>query len=304
MSNGQTPGTEARPLVAVTGSGGRVGRAIVAALAHDHAVRTLDRDPRAQADLVGETDDPALLDRLLDGADTLIHVAALHAPHVGDVPDFEFERINVGGTRAVIDAAHRAGTRRVLYTSTTALYGHAATPDGRAGWVTEETQPQPRTIYHRTKLAAEALLRDAAEQGAFVLRILRMSRCFPEAAPLMAAYRLHRGIDARDVASAHRLALDDGNARERTWIVSSPTPFAREDAEALWRDARSVIERRAPLLAKAFARRDWTLPRRIDRVYDSSAIQRELGWRARFGFEEVLRQLDSADPEVRPVGAT
>ncbi|HET7842736.1 MAG TPA: NAD(P)-dependent oxidoreductase [Xanthomonadales bacterium] len=288
------------PLVAITGSGGRVGRAIVAALAAGHRVRTLDRDPAANADLVGETDDPALLDRLLDDADALIHVAALHAPHVGVHPDDEFERINVAGTRAVIDAVRRAGTKRVLFTSTTALYGDASTPKGRAGWVTEATEPKPRTIYHRTKLAGEALLREAAGQGAFALRILRMSRCFPERAPLMAAYRLHRGVDARDVAEAHRLALADGDAHEKTWIVSAPTPFAREDVEALAFDARPVIERRAPLLAKAFAARDWPLPRTIDRIYDSSAIQRELGWRARYGFESVLAQLDAGDPEVLP----
>jgi UDP-glucose 4-epimerase len=39
-----------------------------------------------------------------------------------------------------------------------------------------------------------------------------MGRCFPEPAPAMALARLHRGIDARDVAEAHALALDTARA--------------------------------------------------------------------------------------------
>ena len=45
-------------------------------------------------------------------------------------------------------AACAAGVGQLLYTSTTALYGDAATPPHAAGWVDETLTPQPRTIYH------------------------------------------------------------------------------------------------------------------------------------------------------------
>jgi nucleoside-diphosphate-sugar epimerase len=179
--------------VVVTGSGGRVGRAVVLRLAREHDVIGIDWLPASTATQhVGDICDRRLLVSAFAGAQAVVHVAALHAPHVGVAADAEFERVNVTGTQAVIDAAREAGLLRIVFTSTTALYG-------REGWIDEDTQPRPRTIYHRTKLEAEERLRAAASAG-LQIRILRMSRCFPEPIDLMAAYRLHRGVDARDVA--------------------------------------------------------------------------------------------------------
>jgi nucleoside-diphosphate-sugar epimerase len=127
-----------------------------------------------------------------------------------------------------------------------------------------------------------------------------MARCFPEAAPLMAAYRLHRGVDARDVASAHALALRPVATPWRCFVISGATPFRAEDAAALKHDAPAVIARRAPELARAFAARGWALPASIDRVYCPAAAQRELGWTPRFGAAEVLRQLDERSADVLP----
>lgn len=286
--------------VLVTGATGRIGRAIWVRLALDHDVSGLDRAPSSTAAFVGDLADEALLDRALEGVDAVVHAAALHAPQVGLVPDAEFERINVDGTRRLLLAAQRHGVRHLVYTSTTALYGDAATPPGRAGWVTEQTVPQPRTIYHRSKLAAERLLTEAAERGGPALTVLRMSRCFPEPAPLMAAYRLHRGVDARDVADAHTLALAVGPAAAGVFVVSGATPFEPVDAEALSADAPSVLRQRAPALAEAFERRGWPLPTSIDRVYCPARAQAVLGWRPRHGFDEVLRQLDEVSAEVLP----
>ena len=75
----------------------------------------------------------------------------------------------------------------------------------RAVWVDEQLEPQPRDIYDQTKLEAEQLVASAG--GSMTVTTLRMSRCFPEAAELMAWYRLYRGVDRRDVAEAHALAL-------------------------------------------------------------------------------------------------
>ncbi|MBN8739539.1 MAG: epimerase [Lysobacterales bacterium 69-70] len=286
--------------VLVTGSSGRIGRAIYVALTRKGVqVRGFDRHPSSTADIVGDLLSPVLRRDALAGVDAVIHVAALHAPHVGHLPDAEFQRSNVDGTRALLEAAAAAGLRRIVFTSTTALYGAAATPTGRAGWVDETLTPIPRTIYHHSKLAAEQLLIEAAGQGGPSVRILRMSRCFPEAADRMAVHRLHRGIDARDVAAAHIAALaDTDDAAAATCLISAATPFRREDAQALWDNAPPVIAERAPALAAAFAARGWALPPRIDRVYDAARAVAKLGWRPRHGFDEVLAQYDAESPEV------
>lgn len=286
--------------ILVTGSTGRIGRAIYVRLCRDHDVVGLDRAPSSTADLVGDLADEVLVARAVQGVDAVIHTAALHAPQVGHVPDDAFEAINVRATQALAERAARSGVRRFVFTSTTALYGSASTPPDAAGWVDETVVPAPTSIYHRTKLAAERALEEIAHRQGLAVTVLRMSRCFPEPAALMAGYRLHRGVDARDVARAHALALEATDPGLRRYVISGATPFAHDDVGELLRDAPAVLARRAPALVEAFARRGWPLPRSIDRVYVPALAERELGWLARFGFAEVLAMLDAESSEVIP----
>lgn len=284
--------------IVLTGSSGRLGRAIFNVLARHHSVIGIDRSPFSSTRIVGDFTDTALLREALERADAVIHCAALHAPHVGTVSAAEFGRINVEGTRLLAEAALAAGVRRLIFTSTTALYGHAVMP-GHCTWIYEDTIPQPGSIYHSTKLEAERMLEDIAGPD-FQLRVLRMSRSFPEPANLMAAYRLHRGIDIRDVADAHAAALTNGGHHFQRHIISAGTLFKPEDCEALAVDAASVIRLRAPGLAAKFAQRNWPLPQNIDRIYASKSAGSVLRWHFRFGYEEVLAQLDRESPEVLP----
>lgn len=286
--------------IVLTGSSGRVGRAIYNVLAPHHDVVGIDRAPFATTEISGDFVDGVLLERAMQGADAVIHTAALHAPHADTIPDAEFERVNVMGTHLVIAAAQATGVSRIVFTSTTALYGHAV-KEGACAWITEETPPQPHTIYHHTKLAAEALLENAADRALHV-RVLRMSRCFPEQADRMAAYRLHRGIDVRDVADAHVAALDNDGPAFQRFIISGEPAFLPTDCRHLASDAASVLRERATKFSQAFAERGWSLPASIDRIYDPSAAIGALGWKPRFGFKEVFAQLDRGSLEVLPVG--
>jgi UDP-glucose 4-epimerase len=286
--------------VVVTGSAGRIGRAIFVRLAREHEVIGIDRVPASAAvRYVGDVADRRLLAAAFEGAQAVVHVAALLTPHVGIVPDGEFERVNIGGTEAVLAAARRAGIRRIVFTSTTAVYGHANTSAGAATWIDENVIPCPRTVYHRTKLAAEQLLRDAADRD-LQIRILRMSRCFPEPADLMAIYRIHRGIDARDVAAAHAAALVHTGEPHHTWVISGATPFKNSDRQDLAENAPAVLRVRAPDLVAAYENRGWRLPQTIDRIYVPMRAMHDLGWRPRYSFQEVLSMLDQESAEVLP----
>lgn len=286
--------------VLVTGAAGRIGRAIHVRLSHDHHVLGLDAVPAATVDLVGDVADPQLVRHAVRQADAIVHAAALHAPHVGVHADTAFERINVRATVQLARMAVDAGIRRFVFTSTTALYGAASRNAARAVWVDETLTPRPATVYHRTKLAAESALADITRQQALCVTALRMSRCFPEPAPQMAAYRLHRGVDARDVAEAHALALQRDTPGMQTYLISAETPFLNDDLAELLGDAPAVLRRRAPALVEAFARRGWQLPLSIDRVYSAAAARAAMGWRSRYGFEEVLRLCDAGSTEVLP----
>jgi UDP-glucose 4-epimerase len=264
--------------IVLTGASGRVGKAIHARLCAEHEVVGVDRSPSPTADVVASLSDTNRLAALLDGADAVIHCAALHAPHVGRFSDAEFEAVNVAGTEALLRLCLDAGVRRFIFTSTTALYGAASNVPGRAAWVSERTVPLPKTIYHRTKLAAEVALERAAATADLCVTVLRVSRCFPEPAPVMAVQRLHRGVDARDVAEAHAAALVRTAAGFWRYVVSAAAPFLPEDASELMSNAPAVIERRAPALADEFRRRRWPLPASIDRVYDAARAVAELAW--------------------------
>lgn len=98
----------------------------------------------------------------------------------------------------------------------------------------------PKSIYHQTKLEAENVLEEMAGPE-FSGQVLRMSSSFPEAGEVMTAYRLHRGIDARDVADAHAAASSNGGTLFQRYIVSAASPFVMQDCGSLSIDAASAI---------------------------------------------------------------
>ncbi len=287
--------------ILVTGSAGRVGRAIYIKLMRTHDVVGFDKTPCSTADYIGDIRDSALLNEALENIDVIIHTAALHAPHVGLLPDSEFQSINVDATEKLALAGIKAGVKHFIFTSTTALYGYASTPKGVTGWVNEQTIPQPKSIYHKSKIAAEIKLKEISNLFNLPVTVLQMSRCFPEPADLMAVFRLTRGIDARDVANAHLCAVEKRLSGFNRFIISGATPFNPLDCEALYNDASSVLAQRCPEIASAFRQRGWQLPETLDRVYDSSLAQNKLGWLPKHGFESVLEMLDTETAEVLPV---
>ncbi|MFI5207700.1 MAG: NAD(P)H-binding protein [Gemmatimonadales bacterium] len=135
-------------LVAVTGGTGYVGGHVVEALLRrEHDVRLLVRDPerhgwlkdRPALQLVhGSLEDQAALQQLVAGADAVVHLVGI----ILETGRQTFQRVHVDGTRQMLAAARGAGAPRFIHMS--AL---GARPD------------QAATPYHRTKAAAEELVR-------------------------------------------------------------------------------------------------------------------------------------------------
>lgn len=278
-----------RPRVLVTGSSGRVGSAIAARLSTHYSVAGLDLLPGPHTSHLGSVEDAGLVRRAVEGAVAIVHTASLHAPDVGRQSDARFRSVNVEGTRTLLEAASRQRVRRFVYTSSTSIYGHALEAVNQAIWVTEELEPAPRDIYDETKLQAESLCREAAT-GSMSCVSLRISRCFPEPAHLMATYRLYRGVDLRDVGQAHELALDCAGPQFQAFNISAQSPFHREDCPDLLARAPSVLARRVPGVERIYEERSWPMPQSIDRVYVIDKATQALGYRPRWNFSEWLAE--------------
>lgn len=286
--------------IVITGSSGRIGRALHWKLCRDYDLTGMDISPSSATTSIVDIRDYEQLLKSFEGVDTIFHAAALHAPHVGIASEKEFYDINVTATEKICQAALASGVSQIVFTSTTALYGYSNYDSEKAVWVNEQTLPQPRTIYHKTKLEAENVLQEYAGDK-LAISVMRMSRCFPEPVQRMAVYRLHRGVDYRDVAEAHLLA---GQLTKKKhfdiYVISANTPFLASDRQLLFENPEPVIRQRQPLLAKEFDDRGWKFPASIDRVYDSSYAEKILGWRSKRGPLEVIRQFDNNDFEILP----
>lgn len=307
--------------VLLTGSSGRLGRALAPRLAAaGHDVTGLDVVPGPLTDMLGSVADRALVDRSFadHGIEAVIHAGGLHQPDMARLPKSAFIDTNVSGTLNLIEAAARAGHDRFLFTSTTSLMISAAIHDGAgaaAAWIDEDLAPlEPRNIYGVTKLAAERLCRLAHIDHGMDVFVLRTGRFFAETETIdgiapenrMANELLHRRLTVEDVVEAHLVALERASAPGfETLLLSAPTPFARADCAALMDDAPAVIARYFPQAPTLYAARGWSLPRRIDRVYSAARAEQVLGFRCRTDFGTVLDALaaGAALPFAAGVGA-
>jgi len=224
----------------VTGGTGFIGSHVVRHLLdHKVPVRCLIRETSKRSNLdgleieymVGDLEDAASLRLALRDCDMLFHVAAdyrLWARH----PE-EMDRINVEGTRRLLQAAADAGLKKIVYTSSVAAVGRPRV-NTHLGIGQESLDPTPDQLvgpYKRSKFAAEKVVRDFAQKG---LPIVIVNPAAPigsydiKPTPTgkmivdflngkMPAY-VDTGmnfIDVEDVAAGHWLAAQKGKIGER-----------------------------------------------------------------------------------------
>jgi len=96
---------------------------------------------------------------MLRGTDVLFHLAAALGGSL--IEDEQFRRINAGGTRNVLMAAHEAGVQKTIHFSSAGILGAV-----KAGETADENYPsQPRCVYDRTKLEGEKTALRMASEG-------------------------------------------------------------------------------------------------------------------------------------------
>ncbi|UCE22633.1 MAG: NAD(P)-dependent oxidoreductase [Candidatus Aminicenantes bacterium] len=278
--------------ILVTGTSGQIGSVIASMLSSEHSVVGIDLEPGKYTTHEGDIAIRDFIFSVTPGIDSVIHTSSLHAPHLKEYPAESFVKTNIDGTRHLLEASIKNKVNRFVYTSTTSLYGHAMNPDKEAVWVTEDLIPQPRDIYDETKIAAEELCRSFSEKHGLPCTSLRVSRFFPEPEYLTAIYRLYRGVDVRDAAEAHILAMKVDSKGYDVFNISARSPFSANETHELLHDAPRVLLRHFPSLDRQFTKRSWKLPKSIDRVYVIHKAEKHLGYRPRCNFDDYLRELN------------
>lgn len=158
--------------IIVTGGCGFIGSNFVRWVARERPgvhVTVLDRltyagnpeniaglDPERVELVVGDICDAALVDRLVSGADAVVHYAAESHNDNSIADPAPFVRTNVEGTFALIEACRRHGAR-YHHVSTDEVYGDLALDDPAR--FTEETPYRPSSPYSSTKAASDMLVR-------------------------------------------------------------------------------------------------------------------------------------------------
>jgi UDP-glucose 4-epimerase len=151
----------------VTGGAGFIGSHLVDRLTAEGAdVVVLDdfstgspENLNPSAELVeGDVADEGAVTAAVSGCDVVFHQAAHRAVLRSVEHPLQTDRANVAGTLTVLHAAHRAGVRRVVYASSSSVYG------GAAERPTPESAPLlPRSPYAVTKLTGEHYCRVFSE---------------------------------------------------------------------------------------------------------------------------------------------
>ncbi len=222
----------------VTGATGFLGSAVMRCLlSHGHDVRVLARPNSDRRNLhnhaveitEGDLRDITSLQRAVQGCDHVFHVAADYRLWVPDPSTMH--DINVQGSRALIIAAHEAGVKKIVYTSSVAALGFHT--DGTPA--TEDTPVDPTLIhghYKRSKYQAEQMVRQLTNDHQLPLVIVNPStpigpydiRPTPTGrividtlAGRMPAY-VNTGLNIAhvdDIATGHLLACQHGKIGER-----------------------------------------------------------------------------------------
>jgi nucleoside-diphosphate-sugar epimerase len=268
--------------------------------------------------LAGSITDAGLCRRAAQGATHIFHLAV--AMREGGKSDEFFESINLDGTRHLLEAARSQQVERFVYCGTIGIYGH------RAPGITSENSPlAPGNIYERTKVSAERLVREFAEQCGLPAVILRPADVYgPRDQRLLKLFKgVSRGkfplfgsgegrrhmVYVDDVVSAFFKACEQDTALGQGMIVAGPASctlreLIGEIADATGSKRFGFRLPLAPMLGLAAIVEDVCTRLNIDppiyrrrmdffhsdSEFDTTRARKLLGWEPRVGLREGIRR--------------
>jgi UDP-glucose 4-epimerase len=299
-------------LVLVTGGAGFIGSNIVEALrTRGDQVRVLDdlstgfrENVPDDVELVeASVDDEGLVRRAVEGVELVFHEAASRAVLRSVEDPLTTDRVNVHGTLTVLKAAADAGVRRLVYASSSSIYG------GASERPTPETAPLvPRSPYAVTKMTGEHYCRVFAELYGLETVALRYFNVFgPRQRPDSAyAAVIPLFIDALRNGQRPEVHGDGKQTRDFTYIadvVAANLAAAEAPAGRCSGKAYNIAGGREISLLEMLDTLGGLLDTQAAPAFvdaragdvrhscaDASAAAADLGWATEVSFEEGLRR--------------
>ncbi len=307
----------------VTGAAGFLGSALANRLAREgHEVRGLDDLSSGEKDRLGPdvlftrgdiTDRPKLW-TLLQDVDCVYHLAAKVSVPESVLYPREYNIINVGGTVSVMEAMRDVGVKRVVFTSSGAVYG-----DQQAQPLSESTPPDPHSPYAVSKLAAEHYVRTIGTLWGIETVALRVFNAFGPHQPLPAAHPPVIPHFLRQAAQGGTLVIYGRGDQTRDFVFIDDVIEALVAAATAPGIDRQVINigggKETSLMDLAQAvmesvdiKTDWILredqdpgPSRM--CADIRLARKKLGFRPHFDLREGLRRMIDQDDRFQPPAA-
>lgn len=299
----------AREKVLVTGGCGFIGHNLVLKLV-DEGYDVLVVDNLAGGDLrprVEKVDynyldisDPVNADRLLklcEGVSHVFHLAALPRVQYSIEEPVKTAQVNVVGTVAILHAAHKAGVKRVVFASSSSVYGNSGSEA-----LCETDALDPMSPYARHKLQGEQYCYDFSLEPFNLQTVcLRFFNVYGPWADPNGAYALvvAKFLEQKRKGEPLTITGDGTQTRDFTHVsdVVRAVIMAAREEEELWGDVvnvgggRQVSVNQVAQLIGGPVKHIEARHEPHDTLASIKKAKKYFGWEPEISFEEGIRQL-------------
>ncbi len=285
-------------MILITGSTGFVGRHLVKRLiAEGEKPRCLARSQQKAAQalpldkvevVIGDTTRPGTLEPAMQGVETLVHSAFVTAD-MKESRDVSYQGVNVEGTRNVVEAAQRAGVKKIVLVS-----GLGTRPDKPGSYM--QGRYLAEQIVKNSELSWSVIQPSVqfGKHAAFFKGLADLIRTAPVVPIIGTSQRKFQPIWVEDVARCLIMQIREEKRNGKTYVVGGPEQFTYGEILDMLANALGKKRLKAPMpMPLAYvgaAAMQTVLPRppittaalalfSFEQTTDINAVERDFGFR-------------------------